>query len=131
MRLFVVDDAAVMRDVVRRVARDLGHDVVGDAPTLELALVALAGRGDDAPAAILVDGRIAGGPETIAAVVRALRAASPASAVVAIAALEERETVRAARTAGASGAVLRPVTHTALAAALAGIDARGDRSSEP
>ena len=114
MRLYVVDDAAVMRAAIGHAARALGHAIVGEAASLQDALAGLAAIVVDA---VLVDGRLPGAqPE---AVVRALRFAVPDAAIIVIAALDETPLVSRARAAGATGALLRPVSRSGLAIALA------------
>ncbi len=132
MRLVVIDDAEVLRSVVELVSRDLGHEVVARAETLSDALAALAALATAGIAvdAILLDGRLPG-PGTIAEVVAALVAAATAVPILTIAALDERETLRAACAAGATGGVLRPLSHAGLATALARLDGDGDRPSPP
>jgi DNA-binding NarL/FixJ family response regulator len=132
MRLYVVDDAAVMRAAIGHVASSLGHAVVGEAASLEDALV---GLGAIAVDAVLVDGRLpAGGREAIRSTegedpslisaVQVLRRAAPGAGIVVIAALDETTLVARACAAGAAGALLRPVSRSGLAAALAAV--RGD-----
>ena len=116
MRLYIVDDAFVMRAAIGHVAIALGHTIVGEAASLEDALVQVP---DIAIDAILVDGRLPPGSPTF--VVAAIRGAAPDTAVVIIAALDETTLVAHARAAGASGAVLRPVTRSGLETALASV----------
>jgi len=123
VRLLVLDDAAVLRTLVARLAEDLGHDVVGSVATVPEALDLLPALRPDAA---LVDGRIPQAGD-IAGVVRRLRAVAPELAICLIAALDEGETVVRAREAGAAGALLRPVTRTGLAAALAALAGAPER----
>lgn len=116
MRLYVVDDAAVMRAAIGHVARALGHAVVGEAASLENALAGLAEIAVDV---VLVDGRLPGQDLPPTSVVRALADAAPNATIIVIAALDETELVARARAAGAAGALLRPVSRSGLAAALA------------
>ncbi len=131
MRLYIVDDAAVMRAAIGHVASSLGHAVVGEAASLEDALVGLAEIAVDV---VVVDGRLpTGGREAIRQVegenslisgLRVLCRAAPAARIIVIAALDETTLVARARAAGAAGALLRPVSRSGLAAALAVV--RGD-----
>ena len=127
MRLYVVDDAAVMRAAIGKVADALGHVVVGEAASLENALAGLAEIAVDA---VLVDGRLAadgcaaarrteGDDAPVTSVVRTIGLAAPGAAIILIAALDETPLVARARAAGAVGALLRPVSRSGLAATLA------------
>ena len=137
MRLYVVDDAAVMRAAIGMVADALGHVVVGEAASLEDALAGLAEIAVDA---VLVDGRLSadvreaprraeGDDLSVTSVVRTIRHAAPGAAIILIAALDEMPLVARARAAGAVGALLRPVSRSGLAVALALIpdDSAGTR----
>ena len=116
MRLYIVDDAAVMRAAIGHVARALGHVVVGEAAALEDAVAALAGIAVDA---VLVDGRLPGEELGAIPAIAPIRRAVPDAAIIVIAALDEATLVMRARAAGATAALLRPVSRSALAAALA------------
>ncbi|MBD5635585.1 MAG: response regulator, partial [Candidatus Eremiobacteraeota bacterium] len=69
----------------------------------------------DEPDVMVVDGRLPGGAPALITRVREER---PSIRIVVLAALGEREIVRAALEAGASGALLRPLVPSRVAAAL-------------
>ena len=112
MRILVVDDAAVLRAIVVRIADGLGHAIVGEAATLDDAR-ALAS--ETMPDVILVDGRLA---REVGQVVRALQAPVPDAAIFVIASLDETALVKLAVAAGARGAILRPVVASQMRDAL-------------
>jgi len=111
MRLYIVDDAAVMRAAIGHVASSLGHAVVGEAASLEDALVGVAIR------------RVEGENSLISGL-QVLCRAAPDARIIVIAALDETTLVARACAAGAAGALLRPVSRSGLSAALAVV--RGD-----
>ncbi|GAC1443821.1 MAG: hypothetical protein NVS2B8_05400 [Vulcanimicrobiaceae bacterium] len=118
MRLFVVDDADVMRAHIAIVASDLGHELAGVAASLDLARARLAVL--PMPDAILIDGRLVPS-DRLGDAVRALARDAPEAAIVTLAALDERDVIRIARDAGACGELLRPVTHRGMTASLSAL----------
>ena len=104
MRILVLDDASLEREILARFAARAGHAVVAEATDLAEAFARLE---EALPDVAVVDGRLPpeGGPAAIAA----LRARLPHTPLLVIAALEETALVRAAFTAGANGILQRPL----------------------
>lgn len=114
--MLVVDDAPVLRALVARGVKALGHAVVGEAASLDQAQALAAAA---LPDVIAVDGRLAtpaaiAGAADVATLVRTLQAAAPAAAIFVIASLAETRLVKSAVAAGARGAIKRPILASQL-----------------
>lgn len=131
MRVALVDDAAIVRALVLRVATELGHDLV--AP-VEFALdgetfaPGALGAIDAPPDLVIIDGRLGDplgartdAPAIVATRIRELRAAFPSTAIGVIAALGETELVRAAADAGAGYVIPRPILASHLRTTFAAV----------
>jgi DNA-binding NarL/FixJ family response regulator len=125
VRILIVDDAALERVLLARIAVRCGHEVAGHAADVAAA-VQLATR--LAPDLIVLDGRLP--PAGALDAIETLRQAAPGASVAVIAGLEELDLVRAARERGAAGALRRPLLASQVAATLAELQPPGSRAIE-
>lgn len=137
MRIALVDDAPVVREVILRLARDVGADVLSsvdlpdaDEPSTVAAIVAAIGEYD--PEAIVVDGRLgdrkgmrADAPLRLAKILGALRARFPTARLGIVAATRETALVDAATHAGAAFVLVRPILPSGFRAVFAAVPGGG------
>jgi two-component system chemotaxis response regulator CheY len=114
VRVLIIDDAPPEREILKRLVREAGHEVAGEADALAAALPLLDAQRVDVA---IVDGRLP--PNGALEALEALRRERPEVALLVIASLDETGLVRAARRAGATGALQRPLLPSQVAAALA------------
>jgi AmiR/NasT family two-component response regulator len=113
LRVLIVDDADVERDVFARIARSLGHEIVGAAVDLASATRLAASL---APEIIVVDGRLP--PRGCLDALGPLREAAPHAAIGNVAAPSELDLIRDARARGATAAFRRPLLASQVAVTL-------------
>ncbi len=102
-RLLVVDDAMIMRKLIRDVARDAGWEVVAEAPNGAEAVALYERHRPDLVTMDLVM-PIMGGNEAL----RQIRAADPEARVVVVSALDQKQTLLESIRDGAMDFVVKP-----------------------
>lgn len=121
LRILVVEDETLMAMALSDQLGDLGHVVVGVAATAEAAFQLAA---EHAPDLVLMDIKLAGGPDGIEAATR-IQAARPVS-VIFLTGETKRETLARARAFQPLGLLRKPYTAIELTTLLATVPASGE-----
>jgi len=120
MRVLIVDDAAFMRFMIRKILTDLGHEVVGEA---EDGVVACAKYAELKPDLVTLDLIMPNkdGIETL----RDIRSKDPNAKIVVISAVEQRQPLMDALRLGAVDYLTKPFEKERVAEAISRVNPVG------